>query len=58
MSDPKQTEPRRGFPGSFLLFILSAILLITLIQNFMNIRVGDVAFSHQLEHLVNLELIQ
>lgn len=58
MSESKDPETDKGFPGSFLLFILSAILLVSLIQNFMNVKVADVAFSHQLEHLVNLELVQ
>lgn len=55
--DNKQ-EPRKKFPGGFLLFLLAAILIILTVQNLSDDKGGKVSFSHQVEHLVNLGLIQ
>ncbi len=52
-------EPnKRGFPGGFFIFLLAAILLILTVQNLKNEKTAKVSFSHQVEHLVNLDLIQ
>lgn len=52
-------EPnKRGFPGGFFIFLLAAVLIILTVQNLSNEKTGKVAFSYQLEHLVNLDLIQ
>lgn len=59
MDNPdKDQEPRKKFPGGFLLFLLAAILIILTVQNLSNDKGGKVSFSHQVEHLVNLDLIQ
>lgn len=49
--------PKKSFPGSFFLFILAAIFIVFVIQNFTNQKTANVGFSHQLEHLVNLNLV-
>lgn len=54
----KQQEPRKRFPGGFLLFLLAAVLIILTVQNLSSEKGGKVSFSHQVEHLVNLDLIQ
>ncbi len=54
----EQQEPKKGFQNSFVFFLMAALLLILVVQNFMDIRTAGVSFSYQLEHLVNLELIQ
>lgn len=51
-------EPKRGMPGGFFLFLVGIILLILTIQNLTTEKTAKVSFSYQLEHLVNLELIQ
>jgi len=51
-------DPKRGFPGSFLVFLLATILIILTIQSLTGDKKAKVSFSHQVEHLVNLELIQ
>jgi len=51
-------ESKRGFPGGFFIFLLAAILIILTVQNLGGDKTAKVAFSHQLEHLVNLDLIQ
>jgi len=53
----KPEEPRKRFPGGFLLFLLAAILIILTVQNLSSDKGGKVSFSHQVEHLVNLDLI-
>ena len=54
----KGPEQKRRFPGGFLLFLLAAILIILTIQNLSSEKGGKVSFSHQVEHLVNLDLVQ
>lgn len=49
-------DPKKGFPGSFLLFLLAAILIIIGVQTFSSGAAGKVSFSHQAEHLTNLNL--
>ena len=60
MSDDnmKPESNKRGFPGGFFLFLLAAILIILTVQNLNSEKAAKVSFSHQLEHLVNLDLIQ
>ncbi len=53
---PKQ-EPKKGFPRSFFLFLMIAILIVATVQNFSGGRQAEIAFSYQLEPLVNLSLI-
>ena len=51
-------ESKRGFPGGFFIFLLAAILIILTVQNLNSEKTAKVSFSHQIEHLVNLDLIQ
>jgi cell division protease FtsH len=58
-NDNKQKpEQKKGLPGGFLLFLFAAVLVILTIQSMMDNKTSKVAFSHQAEHLVNLDLIQ
>src|SRR5690349_19369956 len=59
MSDENKTAPngKKGFSGNFFLFLMLGILVVMVLQNFMSGKVANVAFSYQLEHLVNLGLI-
>jgi len=50
-------KPRRGFPGGFLILLLAGTLLFFSIQSMNKEKMGKVSFSHQVEHLVNLDLI-
>ncbi|NGX34595.1 MAG: ATP-dependent zinc metalloprotease FtsH [Candidatus Anoxychlamydiales bacterium] len=56
--DRNQKEPRKGFPGGFLLFVVAVILIILTVQTLTSDKLGKVSFSHQLEHLVNLDLLK
>ncbi len=49
-------DPKKGFPGGFLIFLLGAILIILGVQTFSGAASGKVSFSHQAEHLTNLNL--
>jgi cell division protease FtsH len=49
-------EPKKSLPGGFFLFILAAILIILGIQTFSSDHAAKVSFSHQVEHLSNLNL--
>ncbi len=52
-----KTDPKKNFPSVFFLFLFGIILGVVVVQNFLGIKKARVAFSHQLEHLVNLNLI-
>ncbi|OGN64938.1 MAG: cell division protein FtsH, partial [Chlamydiae bacterium RIFCSPHIGHO2_12_FULL_49_9] len=53
---PMRPEPKKSLPGGFFLFILAAILIILGIQTFSSDQSAKVSFSHQVEHLSNLNL--
>nr|NGX26531.1 hypothetical protein [Chlamydiota bacterium] len=55
--DNKDKKPRRGLPGGFLLIVLAAVLLFYSFQSMNKDKTGKVSFSHQVEHLVNLDLL-
>ena len=49
-------DPKKNMPGSFLLVLLAAVLIIVGLQTFTSGSSGKVSFSHQAEHLTNLNL--
>jgi cell division protease FtsH len=53
----QQSDPKKGFPTTFFLLLLGVILIVLTVQNLMSTKQASVAFSHQVEHLVNLQLI-
>jgi len=58
MADEKKPDIKKTFPNSFIFFLLAAVLIIMMVQNFIDTKQANVSFSYQLEHLVNLQLIQ
>lgn len=58
MSDDKKTDFKKGFPNGFIWFLMAAFLLALLVQNYIDTKFAKVSFSYQLEHLVNLQLLQ
>lgn len=54
----KRPEPKKGFSGGFLLFVIGIILVILTVQTLTNDKLAKVSFSHQIEHLVNLDLLR
>ncbi len=55
-NDNKSKDSKRGLPGGFLLFLLAAIVIMLTIQSLTSGRLAKVSFSHQVEHLINLNL--
>ncbi len=53
----KEPSQKSGFPSSFFLILFAVVLVILTIQNFITDKRATVGFSHQLEPLVNLNLI-
>lgn len=57
-TDNNPKSEKKGFPGGFFVFMLAALLIILVVQSVNNEPLAKVSFSHQVEHLVNLDLIQ
>lgn len=57
MDDDKK-DLKKNFPNGFVWFLMAAFFLAFMVQNFIDTKFAKVAFSYQLEHLVNLQLIQ
>lgn len=57
MDDDKKQD-KKGFPNNFIWFLMAAFLFALMVQNFIETKYAKVSFSYQLEHLVNLQLIQ
>lgn len=59
MGDDNKNKPvpKKGFPGGFLVFLLAGMLTFFSIQSMNKDKTGKVSFSHQVEHLVNLDLL-
>jgi cell division protease FtsH len=58
MADNFSKDPKKRRPGGFLLFILAAIVIILTLQTLGSDKNAKISFSHQLEHLINLDLIK
>ena len=50
-------EGKSGFPGSFFIFLLVAVLIALTVQSFMSTKYAKVSFSNQVQHLSNLQLL-
>ncbi len=57
-NDNNPKSEKKGFTGGFFIFLLAALLIILVVQSVNNEPLAKVSFSHQVEHLVNLDLIQ
>jgi|SRR5579862_8254647 len=57
-NDNLKPDSKKSFPGGFFILLVAAILLILFIQNMNSDRTAKIAFSHQVEHLINLDLVQ
>src|ERR1700688_885671 len=58
MAEDKKSDIKKSFPNGFVWFLLAAVFLALMVQNFIDTKFAKVSFSYQLEHLVNLQLIQ
>lgn len=57
-NENKKSDSKKSLPGGFFIILVAAILAIFSIQNLSSNKSAKVSFSHQTEHLVNLDLIQ
>ncbi|MBT3393867.1 MAG: ATP-dependent zinc metalloprotease FtsH [Waddliaceae bacterium] len=58
MAGEKKQDNKKNMPGGLLFFIIITILIVMVVQTSLGDKKANVAFSHQVEHLVNLELVQ
>jgi cell division protease FtsH len=58
MGDDNKQDFKKNFSNSFVWFLMAAFLLALMVQNLIDTRFAKVSFSYQLEHLVNLQLLQ
>lgn len=58
MGDDKKQDLKKSFPNNFIWILMAAFLLILMVQSFLETTFAKVAFSYQLESLVDLQLIQ
>ncbi|MBS3904489.1 MAG: ATP-dependent zinc metalloprotease FtsH [Simkania sp.] len=58
MNDDNKSDQKRNIPGGFLLFLLAVVLLILTFQSATTEKMAKVGFSYEVEHLVNLDLIE
>jgi cell division protease FtsH len=49
-------DSKGAFPGRFIFFLVAAVVIMFLIQTFASDNHAKVSFSHQVEHLINLDL--
>ncbi len=57
-NDNKKPDSKKGLPGGFFIILVATVLAVFSIQNLSSEKTAKVAFSHQTEHLVNLDLLQ
>ena len=58
MSEDKKQDFKKSFPSNFVWFLMAAFIFALMVQNLIETKFAKVSFSYQLEHLVNLQLIQ
>lgn len=58
MADDNKQDFKKGISNSFVWFLMAAFLFALMVQNFIDTKFAKVSFSYQLEHLVNLQLLQ
>lgn len=58
MSEEKNPDMKKGFPGGFFLFLLAVVLIVLTVQSISQGKMAKVGFSYEVEHLVNLDMIQ
>lgn len=58
MSDDKKQDFKKGLSNNLVFLLMAAILVVFMVQTFLETKTAKVSFSYELEHLVNLGLIQ
>lgn len=58
MADDDKEDFKKGMSNSFAWIIMAIIIFGLMVQNFVDTKFAKISFSYELEHLVNLELLQ
>lgn len=58
MPDDNKQDFKKGMSNNLVWFLMAAFLFVLMMQNFIDTKFAKVSFSYQLEHLVNLQLLQ
>ena len=58
MSEDKKKDRKKGFPGSFMLFLFASLIIAMTVQGLVGGSSANISFGHQLEHLINLQLVE
>lgn len=58
MADDNKQDFKKGLSNGFVWLLMAAFLFALMVQNFIDTKFAKVSFSYQLEHLVNLQLLQ
>lgn len=58
MADDRKSDLKKSFPSGFVWLLMAALLFAMMLQNYIDTKFAKVSFSYELEHLVNLQLIQ
>lgn len=58
MNDDKKQDLKKGFSNGFVWLLMAAFILAMFVQNVLDTKHANIAFSYQLEGLTNLQLIQ
>jgi len=58
MKNDKKDDFKKSLSSSLIWFLMAAFFLLLMVQNFIDTKVAKVSFGYQLEHLINLQLVQ
>lgn len=58
MADDNKNDFKKLFPNGVVWLLMGAFFLALMLQNYIETKFAKVSFSYQLEHLVNLQLLQ
>lgn len=58
MADDKKSNLRKNFPNGLIWLLMAIFLFAFMLQTYIDTKFAKVSFSYELEHLVNLQLLQ
>lgn len=58
MPDDNKQDFKKGVSNNYIWLLMALFLFVLMVQNFIDTKFAKVSFSYQLEHLVNLQLLQ
>lgn len=58
MADEKKPDLRKSFPNGLIWLLMAIFLFAFMLQTYIDTKFAKVSFSYELEHLVNLQMLQ